>query len=102
MIHDNSVLNYILNTPSNTTEAGAKLVHTPSRCLPNGIVITYQDINHSVIVSMRIVKVQTGVRDEAIIVEAAATVVPHRPSGISQDAECDSNAYVSVYISLAV
>jgi hypothetical protein len=101
MLHDNSVLNSILNTPSDTTEAGKKLAHIPIRGLPNGLVMTYQDINHSVVMSMRFDKVRAGARDEAITVEAAATVVPQSPSRIPQDAECDSNGSVSVYTSLA-
>jgi hypothetical protein len=63
--------------------------------------MTYQDINHSVVMSMRFDKVRAGARDEAITVEATATVVPQSPSRIPQDAECDSNGSVSVYTSLA-
>jgi hypothetical protein len=101
MLHDNIVLNSILNTPSDTTGAGKKLAHIPIRGLPNGLVMTYQDTNHSVVMSMRFDKVLTGARDEAITVEAAATVVPQSPSRVPQYAECDSNGSVSVYTSLA-
>jgi hypothetical protein len=101
MLLDNSVLNSILNTPSNTTEAGAKLAHIPLRGLPNGLVVTYQYIDHSVVMPMRFDKVQTCVRDEVITVETAATVVPQSPSSIPHDAECNSSGSVYVYKSLA-
>jgi hypothetical protein len=51
--------------------------------------------------SIRFNKMRAGARDEAIRVEAAATVVPQSPSGIPHDTECDSNGLVSFYTSLA-
>jgi hypothetical protein len=43
MLHNNSMLNSILNVPSDVTAAGATLVHIPVRGLTNGLVLTYQD-----------------------------------------------------------
>jgi hypothetical protein len=53
MVHDNSILNSILNVPSDVTAAGATLVYIPVHGLPNGLVLTYQDINNSVVLTLR-------------------------------------------------
>lgn len=79
MLHDNSMLNSILNVPSDVTAAGATLVHIPVRGLPNGLVLTYQDINNSVVLSMRFDKVRSGNRAETLRAEADAQYVPPRP-----------------------
>jgi hypothetical protein len=46
---------------------GATIVNIPSRGLPNGLCMTYQDINHVVVMSMRFEKVRVGARQEVLI-----------------------------------
>jgi hypothetical protein len=85
MLHDNSMLNSILNVPSDVTVSGAALVHIPVRGLPNGLVLTYQDIHNSVVLSMRFDKVRSGNRAEMLRVEADAQYVQPRPVHIIND-----------------
>jgi hypothetical protein len=52
MLDDSSVLNYILLVPNEGNADGATIAHIPSRSLPNGLIMTYQDINNSILMSM--------------------------------------------------
>jgi hypothetical protein len=79
ILHDRCMLNSILNLPSYVTAAVATLVHTHVRGLPNGLVLTYQDIKNSVVLSMRFDKVRSGNRAETLRAEADAQYVPPRP-----------------------
>jgi hypothetical protein len=79
MLHDNSMLNSILNVPSDIMAAGATLVHIPVCGFPNGLVLTYQYINNYVVLSMRFDKVRSGNRADTLRAEADAQYVPPRP-----------------------
>jgi hypothetical protein len=85
MLHDNSMLNSILVVPSDVTAAGATLVHIPVRGFPNGLILTYQDINNYVVLSMRFDKVRSGNRAETLRAEAEAQYVPPLPVHIIND-----------------
>jgi hypothetical protein len=85
MLHDNSMLNSILNVPSDVTAAGATLVHIHVRGSPNGLVLTYQDINIYIVLSMRFDKVRPGNRSETLRAQADAQYVPPRPVYIIND-----------------
>jgi hypothetical protein len=52
MLNDKSVLNSILIVPNECTVDSATIAHIPSRGLPNGLIMMYQDINNSLVMSM--------------------------------------------------
>jgi hypothetical protein len=85
MLHDNSMLNSILNVPSEITAACATLEHIPVRGLPNGLVLTYQDINNPFVLFMRFDKVRSGNRAETLRAEADAQYMPPRSVHIIND-----------------
>jgi hypothetical protein len=85
MLHDNSMLNSILNVPSDVMAAVATLVHIHVRGFPNGLLLNYQDINNSVVLSMRFSKMSLVNRAETLRSEADAQYVPPRPVHIIND-----------------
>jgi hypothetical protein len=60
MLNNNSMLNPILNVPRDDTMDGVIIFKIPSRGLPNGLCMTYQDINHTVVMSIWFDKVRVG------------------------------------------
>jgi hypothetical protein len=79
ILHDKSMINSILNVPSDIRAAGATLVHIPVCGLPNGLVFTYQDIHNYVVLYMRFDKVRSVNRDDALRAEGDAQYVSPRP-----------------------
>jgi hypothetical protein len=85
MMHDKSMLNSILDVPSDVRSGGATSVHIPISGLPNGLLLNYQDIKNSVLLSMHFDKLRSGNRDESLRAEADAQYVPLRPVHIIND-----------------